>query len=110
MTTTQFYREPMSVEDASLEIEVGANKKYYPKLVEAFKKALPVMKKVREAYSDALGDMINLDFAPGGRAAAPAAAKLAPKPAAAAAPVAPPPAKPKVSAADLARAAAAKRK
>jgi len=105
MTTTQFYREPMSVEDASFEIEKGANKKYDPKLVEAFKKALPVMTKVREAYSDKLGDLINLDFAPkGGKAAAPAPAA---KPAAVA-PVAAP--KPKVSAADLAKAAAARKK
>jgi putative two-component system response regulator len=109
MTTTQFYREPMSVEDAALEIEVGGGKKYDPKLVDAFKKAVPVFKKVREAYSDSLGDMINLDFAPKGiqkpaenQGAAPA------KPAPAAPP--PPPAKPKVSAADLAKAAAAKRK
>ena len=107
MTTTQFYREPMSVEDAALEIEVGANKKYDPKLVEAFKKAVPVFKKVREAYSDALGDMINLDFAPKGAAPKPAVPPPAPAPKAAAAP---PPAKPKASAADLAKAAAAKRK
>jgi putative two-component system response regulator len=76
MTTTQFYREPMSVEDASFEIEKGAGRKYDPKLVEAFKKAVAVFKKVREAYSDALGDLINLDFAPKGAAPAkPAAAK-----------------------------------
>jgi putative two-component system response regulator len=41
MTTTQFYREPMSVEDAGFEIERGLGQKYDPKLVEAFKKALP---------------------------------------------------------------------
>jgi putative two-component system response regulator len=63
MTTTQFYREARSVEDAALEIEIGAGRKYDPKVVAAFKKALPAMKKVRESYSDALGDMINLDFA-----------------------------------------------
>jgi len=110
MTTTQFYREPMSVEDAGFEIEKGSGKKYDPKLVEAFKKALPVMTKVREAYSDKLGDMINLDFAAKGAvkpAEKPGAAPAA-KPAAPVAPAAPP--KPKVSAADLARAAAAKRK
>jgi putative two-component system response regulator len=106
MTTTQFYREPMSVEDASFEIEKGAGRKYDPKLVEAFKKALPFMKKVREAYSDALGDMINLDFAPKG---APAPKPAAPAPAPAPKPAAPAP-KPKVSAAELAKAAAAKRK
>ena len=101
MTTTQFYREPMSVEDASFEIEKGASRKYDPKLVEAFKKALPVMKKVRETYSDALGDLVNLDFAPKG------AVKPAEKQAVAPAPA---PQKPKVSAAELAKAAAAKRK
>ena len=110
MTTTQFYREPMSVEDASYEIEKGSGKKYDPTLVAAFKKALPVMTKVREAYSDKLGDLINLDFAPKGTtppAAKPAAAAPAAKPAAAPPAAAP---KPKVSAAELARAAAAKRK
>lgn len=111
MTTTQFYREPMSVEDAALEIEMGGNKKYDPKLVEAFKRAVPVMTKVREAYSDKLGDMINLDFAPKGTAPAPKPAALAPAAAKATAPspAAPAP-RPKVSAADLAKAAAAKRK
>lgn len=63
MTTTQFYREAHSVEDAALEIEIGAGRKYDPKIVAAFRKALPALKKVRETYSDALGDMINLDFA-----------------------------------------------
>jgi hypothetical protein len=68
------------------------------------------MTKVREAYSDKLGDLVNLDFAPKGAVkpaekpgAAPAAKPAAPVPPAAVA-------KPKVSAADLAKAAAAKRK
>ena len=65
MTTTQFYREPVSADDAALEIEIGGGKKYDPAVVAAFRKALPAMKKVRETYSDALGDMINLDFARG---------------------------------------------
>jgi putative two-component system response regulator len=105
MTSTQFFREPMPIERAAGEIERGAGTKYDPKIVEAFKKALPVMKKVRETYSDALGDLINLDFAPKG-AAKPAPAAPPPKPAA------PPPAaaRPKLSAADLAKAAAAKKK
>jgi putative two-component system response regulator len=107
MTTTQFYREPMKLEDAAIEIEKGGGKKYDPNLVEAFKKALPVMTKVREAYSDKLGDMINLDFAP---AAAKAAASAAAPAKAGAQVAAPPPPKPKVSAAELAKAAAAKRK
>jgi len=106
MTTTQFYREPRSVEDAALEIEVGGGKKYDPAVIEAFKKALPAMKQVREKFSDSLGDMINLDFAPKG-AAKPAEVKPAEaKPA----PPKPAPPKPKVDAAALARAAAAKAK
>ena len=106
MTTTRFYREPRSVEDAALEIEVGGGKKYDPAVIEAFKKALPAMKQVREKFSDSLGDMINLDFAPKG-AAKPAEVKPAEaKPA----PPKPAPPKPKVDAAALARAAAAKAK
>jgi cyclic di-GMP phosphodiesterase len=104
MTSTQFFRDPLPIERAAGEIERGAGTKYDPKLVEAFKKALPVMKKVRETYSDQLGDLINLDFAPKG-VAKPAPPPTPPKPAAA-----PPPPKPKVSAAELAKAAAAKKK
>src|SRR5688500_6191963 len=103
MTSTQFFREPMPIERAAGEIERGAGTKYDPKLVEAFKKALPVMQKVRETYADQLGDLINLDFAPKG-VAKPTPAP-APKPAAP-----PPPPKPKLSAADLAKAAAARKK
>ncbi|MFN2646742.1 MAG: HD-GYP domain-containing protein [Burkholderiales bacterium] len=63
MTATQFYREPKSAEAAALEIEKLAGQRYDPKIVEAFKKALPTLIKVRDAYADALGDQINLDFA-----------------------------------------------
>jgi putative two-component system response regulator len=63
MTTTQFHRAPRSIEEAAREIEKGAGTRYDPAVVEAFRKALPVMRKVRESYSDALGDLINLDFA-----------------------------------------------
>ena len=63
MTTTQFHRAPRSIEEAATEIERGAGKRYDPAVVAAFRKALPVMKKVRESYSDSLGDLINLDFA-----------------------------------------------
>jgi len=107
MTTTQFHREPRSVEDAAAEIELRAGTRYDPKAVEAFKKALPVMRKVREAYSDKLGDLINLDFAPKG-AAKPAEAPASVAPALPPAP--PKPVKPVVSAAQLAKAAAAKKK
>src|SRR5688572_20127017 len=70
MTTTQFHRDAMPIERAIGEIERGAGTKYDPKLVEAFKKALPVMQRVRETYADKLGDLINLDFAPKGVTAA----------------------------------------
>jgi putative two-component system response regulator len=63
MSTTQFYRDALPVEKAAAEIERGAGTRFDPALVEAFRKALPVMRKVREAYSDQLGDLINLDFA-----------------------------------------------
>jgi len=112
MTSTQFYREALPIERASGEIERGAGSKYDPKLVEAFKKAVPVMQKVRETYSDQLGDLINLDFAPkGAQKAAPTAGAAKPAPLAPAPrPAAPPAAKPKISAAELAKAAAAKKR
>ena len=94
MTSTQFYRDPLPVDRAAAEIERGSGTRYDPKLVEAFKKALPVMQKVRETYADQLGDLINLDFAPkGAQAARPAAA--------------PAPAGPNFNPADIAKAAAA---
>ena len=111
MTTTQFFREAMPVDQAVAEIVAAAGKKFDPKLIEAFKKALPVMKKVRETYSDALGDMVNLDFAPKAQAPAPvpaaAPATAAARPAAA---KPAPPRKPAVDVAALAKAAAAKAK
>ena len=64
MTTTQFYREPMTVEVAAKEIIAKAGTLYDPSVVEAFKKALPAMRKVHAAISDELGDIINLDFRP----------------------------------------------
>src|SRR5437879_7110212 len=70
ITTTQFYRDAMPIEKAAAEIVSGSGKRFDPALVEAFKKALSVMTKVRETYSDALGDMINLDFSPAGRGTA----------------------------------------
>ncbi|HEU5178804.1 MAG TPA: HD domain-containing phosphohydrolase [Burkholderiales bacterium] len=110
MTTTQFYRDALPVVRAAGEIERAAGIRFDPKLVEAFKKALPVMQKVLEKYSDSLGDMINLDFAPKG------AQKPAPTAGAQnAAPAAPPPTpvaqastRPRMSAAEIARAAAKK--
>ena len=81
MTATQFYRAPKDLEDAAFEIEKLAGKRYDPKMVEAFKKALPAMQKVREAFSDALGDLINLDFAHKSSSAAAAKPAAASKPA-----------------------------
>jgi HD-GYP domain-containing protein (c-di-GMP phosphodiesterase class II) len=82
MTTTQFHREPLSVEQAQAEILRGSGTRYDPAVVEAFRKALPAMRKVRAAYADALEDIINLDFraAQTKVAAKPVAAKpVAPK-------------------------------
>ena len=64
MTTTQFYRDPMPVDEAAKEIIGKAGTFYDPSVVEAFKKALPVMRKVRAAISDELGEIVNLDFRP----------------------------------------------
>ena len=63
MTETQFYHEPRKPEDAAAEIERLSGKRYDPKVVEAFKAALPAMLKVREQLADELGEIINLDFA-----------------------------------------------
>jgi putative two-component system response regulator len=85
MTTTQFYRQqPFTVEEAAAQITQGFGKQFDPSLAEAFAKALPSMKTVRETHSDALGDLINLDFSPTRGAPGPAAAP-APAPAKAAA-------------------------
>jgi HD-GYP domain-containing protein (c-di-GMP phosphodiesterase class II) len=75
----------MTVEQAAQEILRHAGTRYDPKIVEAFKKALPTMRKVHAAISDQLGDIINLDFSrAGGKAAAAAQArKKAPDPVAA---------------------------
>ena len=109
MTTTQFYRDPRLPQEAAREIVQGAGTKYDPVIVEAFKKAVPVMQKVRDTYADSLGDMVNLDFAKIAGAAAKPATASAPKPAAAPPkPPPPPPKKPAVDVAALARAAARK--
>ena len=83
MTSTQFYRAPLSVEQASQEILRYAGTRYDPKLTEAFKKALPAMRKVRVTIADALDDIINLDFRAGRDAVEPAKAPAPRKPLAA---------------------------
>ena len=77
MTTTQFYRDAIPVDKAAADVISGAGKRFDPAVVEGFKKALPMMAKVRETYSDSLGDLINLDFSPSRGQAKPA---VVPKP------------------------------
>ncbi len=60
MTTQQFYRRPLTPEQAAVEIAKGAGTRYDPTLVEAFSKALPSMRKVREAVTDSL--TVKVDF------------------------------------------------
>jgi putative two-component system response regulator len=99
MTATQFYRQkPYAIDEAAKLIKEGFGRQFDPSLAEAFDKALPVMRTVREKFSDALGDLINLDFSPT-RGAAPAAAAEPPKP---------PPAKPDAGAKAAAAVAAAR--
>ena len=62
MTATQFHREPMKLELAVDEITRGAGRQFDPRMVEAFRKCLPALRKVKETYADALGDMLDLDF------------------------------------------------
>lgn len=62
MTTTQFHREPLSHAEAAREIIASAGKQFDPAVVEAFRKGLPEIRKVRQIHSDKLGDIINLDF------------------------------------------------
>ena len=65
MTTTQFYRQkPYTSDEAAKTIREGFGTLFDPSLKDAFEKALPVMRKVRDTYSDALSDLINLDFSP----------------------------------------------
>jgi putative two-component system response regulator len=80
MTTNQFHRRALSIEQAVTEIVKGAGTLYDPKLVDAFEKALPAMRKVREAITDTLGVRIDIDPFEGPRAApAASAAKPVPK-------------------------------
>jgi putative two-component system response regulator len=63
MTTTQFHRDPRTPQEAAAEIEKASGTHYDPAIVAAFKKALPTMQKVRDTFADALGNLLNLDFA-----------------------------------------------
>ena len=86
MTTIQFHRRALGIEPATAEIIKGAGTLFDPKLVEAFKKAQPAMRKVREAITDQLGVRVDMDPFEAPKASAtprPAAApaQAAPKPA-----------------------------
>ncbi|MBE0623765.1 MAG: response regulator [Burkholderiales bacterium] len=63
MTATQFHHGPMPFDLAVAEIERGSGKQFDPLMVATFRKALPALRKVSETYADALGDMLDLDFA-----------------------------------------------
>jgi putative two-component system response regulator len=75
LTATQFFRKAVEPDAAAAEIIKHAGKKYDPALMEPFQRALPVMKKVRHTYSDQLGALVNLDFAPKAAPKADAASK-----------------------------------
>jgi putative two-component system response regulator len=76
MTTTQFYRAPLTIQYASQEILSHAGTHYDPKVTEAFKKALPAMRAVHDAIRDDLGDIVNLDFRAAAEQTAAALAKV----------------------------------
>ncbi len=80
MTATQRRRQPMSVDEAAKVIVAEAGKQFDPALVDAFKKALPEMKAVRDSIRDELEGIHNLDFAPAPKAAAPSAPPAKPGP------------------------------
>jgi putative two-component system response regulator len=98
LTATQFHRKAVSPDAAAEEIIKRAGTKYDPALMDAFQRALPVLKQVRETYSDQLGDLIDLDFAPAAEPPKPPQTEP------------PKPTPPKADAASQARAAAKKYK
>ena len=63
MTTTQFYRERKTFDQAAREILDASGKQFDPAMVQAFGQALPEFKRILQTYRDQLGDMLNLDFA-----------------------------------------------
>ena len=62
MTSTQRHREPLPVAEAAKLIVAGAENKFDPKLVEAFRKALPGLIEVKNTLRDELEGIHNLDF------------------------------------------------
>jgi putative two-component system response regulator len=62
MTTTQYRRDPIPVDEAAERVYAEAGKAFDPTLVAAFKSALPAIRKVRAKLADALGEILDLDF------------------------------------------------
>lgn len=62
MTTTQYRRDPIPVDEAALSIRDEAGKAFDPALLAAFNAALPAMRKVRSKLADSLGEILDLDF------------------------------------------------
>ena len=62
MTSTQRHREPLPVAEAAKLIVAESGKQFDPKLVEAFRKALPGLIEVKNTLRDELEGIHNLDF------------------------------------------------
>lgn len=62
MTMTQYYREPMEVPAAAQAIAEQSGKQFDARLVAAFRKALPKMVEVKNAYPDEHAGMHELNF------------------------------------------------
>ena len=56
------YKEPWHFDDAVAEIEKGAGSHFDPELMPAFLSVLDDMQRIRDAYSDELGPMIDSDL------------------------------------------------
>jgi len=62
MTMTQHYREPLEIAAAAKAIAEQSGKQFDPRVVEAFRKALPKMMEVKNAYPDERAGMHELNF------------------------------------------------
>lgn len=62
MTTTQYRRDPIPVDEAAMRVKDEGGKAFDPALLNAFNVALPAMRKVRAKLADSLGEILDLDF------------------------------------------------
>ena len=62
MTTTQYRRDPIPVDEAAVRVKDEGGKAFDPALLAAFNSALPAMRKVRAKLADSLGEILDLDF------------------------------------------------